>query len=287
MGATAVAVWFGTAGYSWPDWIGPFYPPGTSSARMLPFYATQFPCVEINSTFYRPPSPGQMAKLAARTPSGFRFSFKLTRTVSHEASIHDLRPLRQAAEELAARHALIGLVLQFPESFSDTHKNRDWLTRIGEGLRPYTTWVEFRHQSWQRPRLGDWLRQRGMELIAVDVPDLPQLFPRGIIDGRATRVYVRLHSRLAANWSGHGTARYAYDFSDMELREWIARIGPMADQLTDVHFIFNNCHGGQAVANARRMAELIRTEAPRFRVVEPPAPPPPVQGKLFEELTFS
>lgn len=187
-------------------------------------------------------------------------------------------------EELTKRQALIGSVLQFPESFHDTSRNRDWLTRVGEGLRPHVTWVEFRHRSWERPRLGDWLRQRGLELIAVDVPDLPQLFPRGIIDVRNSRVYVRLHSRLAANWMGHGTARYAYDFSDQELREWLARVTPLASELTDVFFIFNNCHGGQAIANARRIAELIRAEAPVFRVVEPPAPVEPIQGTLFEEL---
>src|SRR5262249_42666356 len=152
-------------------------------------------------------------------------------------------------------------VLQFPESFHDTPKNRDWVRRVGDGLRPHTTWVEFRHSSWARPRLGEWLTQRGMELIAVDVPDLPQLFPRGIVDVRASRVYVRLHSRQAVKWTGHGTARYAYDFSDDELREWLGRIRPMAPQLTDVFLIFNNCHGGQAIANARHIADLFRTEA--------------------------
>lgn len=287
MERSPVPVWLGTAGYSWPDWVGPFYPRGTPSSKMLTYYAAQFPFVEVNSTFYRPPSPGQFEKLASRTPNGFRFSLKAPRTASHERSVHDLAACRQAGKELAARSALVGFVLQFPESFHDTPRNRDWVSRVGNGLRPFPIWVEFRHRSWEWPRLGDWLRQRGLELIAVDVPDLPHLFPRGILDSRASRVYIRLHSRQAAKWTGHGTARYAYDFSDQELREWLDRLRPMAQQLTDVHLVFNNCHGGQAIANARRIADLIDAEAPAFHVVEPPPRIEPIQGTLFEEFALS
>jgi uncharacterized protein YecE (DUF72 family) len=286
MGTSPVPVWLGTAGYSWPDWVGPFYPRGTSQTQMLSYYASQFPCVEINSTFYRTPAPGQLTKLFEKTAPGFRFSLKAPRTVSHDHSVHDLRPFQQAAAELAARDALIGLVVQFPESFHDTQKNRDWLKRVHAGLQPYSTWIEFRHRSWARPRLGDWLRQRGLNLAFVDAPDLPQLFPRGIADAGVSRVYVRLHSRLAEKWSGHGTARYAYDFSDIELKEWIGQLTPLATHLSDVHLIFNNCHGGQAIANAKRIAQLIRNHAPEFHIVDPPADVPPIQGILFEEMTI-
>jgi len=252
-------------------------------SRMPAYYATQFPFVEINSTFYRTPSPGQLTRLANRTSRGLQFSLKVPRTASHEKSVRDLRPFRQAADELAARHALVGFVLQFPETFRDTAGNRRWIDRVAGALRPYTTWVEFRHVSWNRPKLGEWLRERGMELVAVDVPDLPQLFPRGIIDSGSRHIYARLHSRQAELWTRHGAARYDYDYSDDELREWLTRLVPLADELIDVHFVFNNCHRTQGIQNARRMAELIHAEYPAFRVVEPPAPAPPIQGTLFEE----
>jgi uncharacterized protein YecE (DUF72 family) len=278
-----VPVWIGTAGYAWPEWVGPFYPDGTSVERMPRYYATQFPFVEINSTFYRPPTRDQLAKLADRTAPGFQFSLKVPRTVSHEQRVHSLQPFRQAADELAARHRLTGFVLQFPETYRDTAKHRDWILRVADGLYGYPTWVEFRHASWFRPRLGDWVRQHGLDLAAVDVPALPQLFPGGFIDPGATRVYARLHSRVAANWFAGGKARYEYDYPDAELREWIARLAEAAPRLTDVHLVFNNCQGARGPANARRMAELIAAEAPALRVVEPPAPTPPHQGTLFDE----
>jgi len=77
--------------------------------------------------------------------------------------------------------------------------------------------------------------------------------------------------------------RYDYDYPDDVLREWIASLVSAAPRLTDVHLFFNNCHGIQGPNNARRMAELIRTEAPCLEVVDPPGVPLPVQGTLFDE----
>ena len=57
-------VWVGTSGYSYPDWVGPFYPEGTRPNRMLSYYARQFPLVELNFTFYRPTTPEMLGRIA-------------------------------------------------------------------------------------------------------------------------------------------------------------------------------------------------------------------------------
>ena len=49
-------VWIGTSGYSYPDWVGSFYPAGTRPQRMLSHYCRVFPLVELNFTYYRPPT---------------------------------------------------------------------------------------------------------------------------------------------------------------------------------------------------------------------------------------
>src|SRR3954469_18210552 len=118
MGTSTIPVWIGTAGYAWPEWVGSFYPKGISQARMPAFYASQFPFVEINSTFHRVPPAGQLSRLAQRTARGFHFSLRVPRTISHEQRVHDLRPFRQAAEELVARKRLVGFLLQFPETYT-------------------------------------------------------------------------------------------------------------------------------------------------------------------------
>jgi len=270
-GRNPIAVSIGTAGYAWPDWVGPFYPENLPAERRLAFYASHFPFVELHSTFHRNPSPGQLAALAEETPAGFQFSLKVPRTASHEQSVHDLRPLRQAADELAARHRLQGFVLEFPERFTDTPGHRDWVSRVAAGLQPYKTWVEFGNRSWLRPRLGEWLRDRGMELTTRDCPDSPDGFPRGAFDLGTRHAYVRLHPRGVA------------ENPDAWLREWIGRISAAPAQVESVNIAFNTSHGFECVRDAIRLTELIRVEGNRLRLVEPASICPLAQGFLFVE----
>ena len=66
----------GTSGYSFPDWVGNFYPLHIERSRMLDFYAKQFPAVEVNSTYYRIPPPSTMHAMERKTPPGFEFVVK-------------------------------------------------------------------------------------------------------------------------------------------------------------------------------------------------------------------
>src|SRR5437773_2070177 len=99
-------IWLGTSGYSYPDWIGDFYPAGLRSERMLAWYSRQFPLVELNFTFYRTPTASMLAKLAEKTPDGFQFLVKLPQSLSHEQDRHDLDNFRKAVLELQQRQQL-------------------------------------------------------------------------------------------------------------------------------------------------------------------------------------
>lgn len=273
----------GTAGYSYRPWVGSFYPPGTASHAMLPFYARHFLIVEINSSFYRPPTPDQLEAMARRVPSGFGFTLKIPRTVSHGRSLDDLPAFKQAADRLSGSGKLLGLLFQVPESFHNTVSNREWLIKVKAELNPHRVAVEFRHRSWNVVNLTEWLEYVGLDLVSVGVPNLPELFPRGLrIANR--RAYVRLHSQNAANWYKSGALRYKFDYSDALLREWAKSLTLAAkeNRADDCLFIFNNCVGMEAIQNARRLAELLKKSEPMVRVVEPaPAPEPP---SLFDAL---
>ena len=95
-------VWIGTSGYSYPDWVGDFYPAGTRDSQMLAHYCRHFPLVELNFTFYRPPTARMLGHLADKTPPGFQFLVKLPRTLSHDEDPRDLAGFRQAAERIPA-----------------------------------------------------------------------------------------------------------------------------------------------------------------------------------------
>lgn len=273
-------VHIGTAGYSYPAWVGPFYPPGTKSAALLPEYARHFAAVEINNTFYRPPTVEQVARMAGRVPPGFGFTLKVPRSASHDRSPADLPAFKLAADRLAELGQLLGLLVQVAESYHDTPANRGWLADVAAALRPHRLAAEFRHRSWDGPVLPDWTAAAGLDVVSVSVPAIPSLFPPGL---RVTnrRVYARLHSQNAANWYAGGPARYDFDYPDAVIRKWAAALADVAarGEADAALVFFNNCVSVQAVENAKKFAMILAETAPAVRVMPPP---PPTQATLFE-----
>ena len=84
----------GCAGWAIPRQHAGLFGPGDS---VLARYATLFDCVEINSSFHRPHRRGTCERWAASVPSGFRFSVKFPRSITHGAR------LRHVAAPLSAR----------------------------------------------------------------------------------------------------------------------------------------------------------------------------------------
>jgi uncharacterized protein YecE (DUF72 family) len=273
-------IWIGTSGYSYADWVGDFYPAGLRSNQMLAYYSRHFPVVELNFTFYRPPTPEMLLVQAQQTHPEFQFLVKLPQTLSHEQSPRDLNNFRQAVLALRQRRQLLGLLCQLPQSYHDSRSHRAWLETLADALGDLRLAVEFRHRSWATPRLASWLGKRDLDLVSVDAPAIAALFPSGLVQSTG-RVYVRLHSRRADTWYAGGARRYDYDYSDQELGEWIGALAGV-DAVDQALFLFNNCYGGQAVRNAQRMRTLFPELAPELSLVPPPATPAPVQGTLFE-----
>ena len=146
----------GTSGYSFRDWVGPFYPPGTKSSDFLPFYARQFDAVEVNSTYYGIPHPRVIEQMAQKTPPHFHFVVKLNKAMTHESSTDPklygdflaiLAPLKAAGK-------YDGLLGQFPWSFKRGPDTQRHLVAIRELLVDEPLHVEFRHDSWLTPDLA-------------------------------------------------------------------------------------------------------------------------------------
>lgn len=274
-------VWIGTAGYSYQDWVGDFYPPDLRPEAMLRFYCRHFPLVELNYTFYRAPTRSALLKLANKTPPGFQFLVKLPQTISHDQKPLDLPGFRFAAEGLLERGQLAGVLAQFPQSMHCTRPACDWVSTLGKELNHLRLAVEFRHRSWARQGLPAWLAEQNLDLVAVDAPRIGALFPSGWTQSSST-AYVRLHSRNADNWYRSGEERYDYDYTDAELGEWIEETVRHAGQGTErAMFLFNNCARSQAAVNARRMQRLFGDLAPDVNLVPPMTSAMPTQGTLF------
>src|SRR5690349_2222782 len=82
----------GTSGYHYKHWVGPFYPKGTSAARMLEFYTRQFDTLELNNSFYRLPTDSAFDTWRASTPENFVFAVKASRYLTHNKKLKDPEP---------------------------------------------------------------------------------------------------------------------------------------------------------------------------------------------------
>jgi uncharacterized protein YecE (DUF72 family) len=152
----------GPAGWSYKDWEGFMYPerPGPKFDP-LAYLARFFDTIEINSSFYRPPSAStakSWARRVAHNP-GFKFTAKLYRTFTHERGTDTQKDdvdFRNGIDPLSDAGRLGALLLQFPWSFKNTQENREHLASLIERFRMYPLVAEVRHGSWNRPEVLEW-----------------------------------------------------------------------------------------------------------------------------------
>lgn len=249
----------GTSGYSFDDWVGPFYPRGLRKGSFLDFYAERFPAVEVNSTYYRIPHPSVLHQMERKTPEGFVFVVKLngemTHKLSRDGALFDqfraiLRPLEDAGK-------LGGLLAQFPWSFKDNRPNREYLEFLRERFPEAPVFVEFRHDSWMNDDMLELLRRLDVGYVAVDEPRLPGLVPP-VAHRTSGTGYVRFHGRNAKDWwGGNDKLRYDYLYNEDELRGWLDNIRDLEASTSKTFVFFNNCHAGRAIQGARLLERLL------------------------------
>ncbi len=262
--APQMALHIGTCGFSYRDWIGPFYPQGIKPLDMLPFYAERFDAVEIDSTYYAIPKPQLFESMDRRTPSHFRFAVKAPGSITHvplEATpLNDDAVAFRACLEPIRQSGKLGAVLaQFPHSF---RPSPDAYRR----LRDLVTWwpdlnlvTEFRHRLWQDDRTLDALRELGIGFCNVDEPRFASLLRPGS-EITSSVGYIRFHGRNYSRWWKQERAsheRYDYLYTSEELTEWIPRIAAVDEQAKHAYVFFNNHHLGKAAANAKQLAQML------------------------------
>ncbi len=254
----------GTSGYSYTEWTeAGFYPPGTPSSQMLPLYCQRFNITELNYTWYQMPKAAAIERMGQRVPPDFRFTAKLTRTLTHEVEATQWRGqaarYRDGLAPLIQSRQLAAVLVQLPPYFGRTPENRRYLAALLDELVDMPVAVEFRHASWASQRVFEGLRQRQVALVAVDEPHLPGLFPPLAEVTSPDFFYLRFHGRNAKGWrSGHMQQQFDYDYSDEELRQWTdTKLPQMCAQSTQGLIFFNNHVRAQAPKNARQLMLLL------------------------------
>lgn len=253
----------GTCGFFYDEWKENFYPRDLRPSDRLRYYSLIFPFVELDFSWYAMPKADKLAAMADETQAGFSFALKAHKSLTHEVGEEwreSAARFSEAAEALAGRGKLLGILVQLPYSFSYTADNRTYLGELCSALESFPLIVEFRNADWYQPRVFEELERRRIALALLDRPDLPGLPPESEVL-TTDLAYVRFHGRNAETWwRGDASSRYDYDYSEKELREEARKLAALTRRADRVVAAFNNHIGGNAPRNARLIAGLVREQ---------------------------
>ncbi len=261
----------GTSGYSFPDWKGTVYPPEIVQRDMLTYYAYQlkFDTVEINYTYYRQPSARTLSAMARKVPEEFDFTIKAYKEMTHEIfdenwHIRDntdvFKIYAEGIEPLTEEKRLGCVLFQFPTKFFPKRENKDYILACRERLPNIPMVIEFRNNAWVKKEGENWvfsfLEENDLGYCCVDEPDLPRLVPF-VPKVTSPVAYFRFHGRNVNWFNVPASERYNYLYSDEELKPFVPVIEAAEEASKTAYVFFNNCHGGSAARNARRMKDLL------------------------------
>ncbi|MHB1861898.1 MAG: DUF72 domain-containing protein [Gemmatimonadaceae bacterium] len=298
--APGARIRIGTASWTDPTMIAPgvFYPDGvaTPEAR-LRYYASRFPLVEVDSTYYAIPAQRMGAIWAERTPEHFVFNIKahalmtgqptetsrlpsavreaLPTSVREKSRLYpkDLPPelldlawtmFLDALEPLRSAGKLGAILLQYPRWVRPSRASaaliEDARRRLGDRLAA----VEFRHRDWlahgTRDRTLALLQRNGLAYVCVDEPQGLESSVPPTVAVTSRLAIVRFHGRRADFWEGpvaRVSERFRYLYDAAELGEWIPRIAELADRAEEIHLVFNNCYANYGTTNAAELAGML------------------------------
>jgi len=203
---------------------------------MLAYYVERFTTVEINATFYRMPSAKTVEGWGAAAPAGFTYVLRAPQRITHFGRLLDVdEPLRyfcDAARTLGDR--LGPLLFQLPPNFKKAADRLGTLLAImPDGIRVA---FEFRHESWFDDEVYALLRARNAALCIADTEE-------GTTPAVATADFGYLRLR-------------AVEYSDDDLKTWIAKIDQVGGGWRDAYVFFKHEDSGSGPALARRFLAL-------------------------------
>lgn len=280
----------GTSGWSYDDWDGHVYPRALDASDRLRFYAERFPTVEIDSTYYRDPTPQIVRGWIEKTRDArtFEFSVKTSKDLTHKAlvdgTVDEVRRVAETwralvADPLAEAGRLGAILLQLSPAVTRHERALERLDAALDALAPHARAVEFRNKTWhneertaiQSEALG-LLAAHDAAAVIVDGPPFPPL-----VAGAASHAFVRFHGRNADRWhkqERYYGDRYDYLYGEEELDPWASRLAELSREKQDVRIYFNNHVQGKAFRNGESMeaklererAEVVRVKSPQTRL---------------------
>ncbi len=215
---------------------------------------------EINFTYYKMPNKFIFYHMQEKTPEDFTFIVKAHQSMTHKIGRDvPFKEFMEACQPLVEANKFGGILAQFPWSFKNDQKNRQYLARLRHQIQDHPIFVEFRNDTWMQEPVFEFLRKLDLSFVSVDEPQLSGLLPP---EAKATtnQGYVRFHGRNKQKWwkHDHSYERYNYLYSPEELGDWVKKVQEMSKHLTRVYISMNNHFQGKAVFNARQLAHMLK-----------------------------
>jgi uncharacterized protein YecE (DUF72 family) len=240
----------------------------TAEAR-LRYYAERFETVEVDSPFYRLPSPENAARWAERTPDGFVFHAKASKEMTgHEETDSRERAyveFRNSLGPLEAAGKLRGVLLQFHPRVKKTPEALEDLRDIADLLDPLVPLIEFRHRSWmtedEQAHTLAFLEDHRLAYVSVDSPRTraSNVMPR-IAAATHDVAYIRFHGRNWKTWNKKTKTsgeRFDWLYERNDLEEWVEPIAKLAEERREVYAMFNNNRNDYAPRSAHVLRGLL------------------------------
>lgn len=251
----------GCSGWSYEDWVGPFYPAGTKPKDYLGLYSSVFSSAEIDSSFYRIPNQYMISLWKKNTPDGFLFCPKFPRKITHEQKLQNVSDtLGFFSKTLAGLGSKLGpMVVQLPPSFRYGKGMKVLESFIGELKTGFRYAIEFRHESWFRDDVYKLLEGSNISLCW------------------SINQYVRSPNRLTSNFIYArmvGEDREITNFSGTQrdvstlMKETSDAVSASMGSADDAFIFFNNHFAGfwpESVNEFRRLVGLMELEFPKHR----------------------
>lgn len=260
----ALDVLIGTSGWSYDEWIGPFYPKGLRKEDFLTYYSQVFYTNEINTTFYNIPSINIVRNWVKKTPEKFRFCAKIPKAITHDAKLELNRCLKsldsflKAMQPLMSSGKLLAFLVQLPPFF----KKEENLAALKDFIEewpldykhdePYLV-IEFRDLSWMEEEVFNYLKKKKLTYCAVIEPLLP---PRMDITNKDFS-YIRFHGYGKNPW-------FDYDFNEEEIKKWALKVKNMINNSNKIGIYFNNHFSGYAVKNSLMMMRELKIKPKNY-----------------------
>ncbi len=244
--------------------------------RRLEEYASHFPFVEIDTSFYGIPSEKSIASWIEKTPPVFQFIPKAYSAMTlHKPWENEFNSLEELFDTFKVRfYPMVRLkkvkafLFQFPPFFHFNQKNIDYLIMVKELMGVLPVAVEFRHPSWFNEKnykeTLSLLEKLFFTHTIVDQPQTPgNSIPFVLEVTNNNLALYRLHGRNYVGWLNAGEDenwrenRTLYDYTRQELEQIKEQVLVLSKTAKEVAIIFNNNSGGHAAKNAKELIQLL------------------------------